>query len=387
MDLLKSIISQQKEAVSAEKKSAGQRWICRGKTVEQQREEARRKAIEEEKKRKREEIERLNLELLHHEDELMAGQRNAFLNPQDEEEDDDEDTFDKELGEPSHSRHTNGHQEAASRRGDEKDKKKKKSGEKLHEGASHEEGKGNGEDTSTIAIEGRAVEDGRREPSGLSSSSSATAANTVDEDAQRGKAGQEEENEEEDTKEKDEYEEGVKNDDQKKEGGGKEKKVSKETTVVRWVRRMLHEWEAELKARPDSEKHTAEGRFATNLQRQTRKDLKPLLRKLRAKELEADILEKLYIVVQCCDERKYRSAHDTYMLLAIGNAAWPVGVTMVGIHERAGRAKLFTSQVAHILNDETTRKYIQMIKRLMSFCQRRYPADPSQTISLSTIHI
>ncbi|ETW46133.1 pre-mRNA-splicing factor 18 [Plasmodium falciparum MaliPS096_E11] len=51
------------------------------------------------------------------------------------------------------------------------------------------------------------------------------------------------------------------------------------------------------------------------------------------------------------------------MLLAIGNAAWPMGVTMVGIHERAGRSKIYASEVAHILNDETTRKYIQMIKR------------------------
>jgi hypothetical protein len=30
-----------------------------------------------------------------------------------------------------------------------------------------------------------------------------------------------------------------------------------------------------------------------------------------------------------------------------------MGVTMVGIHERTGRAKIFSSQIAHILNDET----------------------------------
>lgn len=76
-----------------------------------------------------------------------------------------------------------------------------------------------------------------------------------------------------------------------------------------------------------------------------------------------------------------------FMLLAIGNAAWPMGVTMVGIHERAGRTKVFSSQIAHILNDETTRKYIQMIKRLMSFCQRTFKADPSQTILLSVHHV
>lgn len=39
-------------------------------------------------------------------------------------------------------------------------------------------------------------------------------------------------------------------------------------------------------------------------------------------------------------------ANSNYMDLAIGNAPWPIGVTMVGIHERSGRAKIFTSQIA-----------------------------------------
>jgi len=35
--------------------------------------------------------------------------------------------------------------------------------------------------------------------------------------------------------------------------------------------------------------------------------------------------------------------------LAIGNAPWPMGVTMVGIHERAGRSKINTLTVARKL--------------------------------------
>jgi len=35
-----------------------------------------------------------------------------------------------------------------------------------------------------------------------------------------------------------------------------------------------------------------------------------------------------------------------------------MGVTMVGIHERAGRSKIFSSNIAHVLNDETSRKYL-----------------------------
>lgn len=52
--------------------------------------------------------------------------------------------------------------------------------------------------------------------------------------------------------------------------------------------------------------------------------------------------------------------------MAIGNAAWPIGVTMVGIHARTGREKIFARNVAHVLNDETQRKYIQVC--LTSFC-------------------
>lgn len=32
--------------------------------------------------------------------------------------------------------------------------------------------------------------------------------------------------------------------------------------------------------------------------------------------------------------------------LSVGNAAWPMGVTMVGIHERAAREKINQSQIA-----------------------------------------
>jgi hypothetical protein len=56
--------------------------------------------------------------------------------------------------------------------------------------------------------------------------------------------------------------------------------------------------------------------------------------------------------------KEFIRAHDKYVELAIGNSPWPMGVTMVGIHERSGRSRINTSQIAHVLNDETTRKYL-----------------------------
>jgi pre-mRNA-splicing factor 18 len=78
--------------------------------------------------------------------------------------------------------------------------------------------------------------------------------------------------------------------------------------------------------------------------------------------------------------RNYLKASDAYLQMAIGNAPWPIGVTMVGIHARTGREKIFSKNVAHVMNDETQRKYIQGLKRLMTKCQEYYPTDPSRCV-------
>ena len=71
----------------------------------------------------------------------------------------------------------------------------------------------------------------------------------------------------------------------------------------------------------------------------------------------------------------------TYSLY-VGNNPWPIGVTSVGIHERSSREKIshVMNGAAHIMNDEATRKYLQAIKRLLTFAQRVYPTDPSRCI-------
>lgn len=83
--------------------------------------------------------------------------------------------------------------------------------------------------------------------------------------------------------------------------------------------------------------------------------------------------------------RDYLAAMDHYIRMAIGNAPWPIGVTMVGIHERSAREKIYTNSVAHVMNDETTRKYLQSVKRLMTFCQRRYPTMPSKAVEFNSL--
>ncbi|UKJ88496.1 hypothetical protein MACJ_000940 [Theileria orientalis] len=168
------------------------------------------------------------------------------------------------------------------------------------------------------------------------------------------------------------------------------KETSKHYRIFHWVSQMLRCWEQQIMdSREGLVKEGKEFEAKRNeaMLVQTKKDIKPLLKLIKSKKLEEDILDKLYRIVECCEKGEFKEAHDAYMLLAIGNAAWPMGVTMVGIHERAGRSKIFTSEVAHILNDETTRKYIQMFKRLISFAQTKFGKDPSKIVQISTVHI
>lgn len=50
---------------------------------------------------------------------------------------------------------------------------------------------------------------------------------------------------------------------------------------------------------------------------------------------------------------------------------------MVGIHERSAREKLSEggNGQAHIMSDEVTRKFLQSIKRCLSFAQARWPPE------------
>ncbi|KAJ8637969.1 hypothetical protein MRB53_012236 [Persea americana] len=158
-----------------------------------------------------------------------------------------------------------------------------------------------------------------------------------------------------------------------------------EDKILVFFKRLLNEWKQELDEMPDAEKRTAKGKSMVATFKQCARYLNPLFKFCRKKVLPADIRQALLVVVECCMKRDYLAAMDQYIKLAIGNAPWPIGVTMVGIHERSAREKIYTNSVAHIMNDETTRKYLQSVKRLMTLCQRRYPAMPSKAVEFNSL--
>lgn len=88
-----------------------------------------------------------------------------------------------------------------------------------------------------------------------------------------------------------------------------------------------------------------------------------------------DIVTALVEIVHAAQQRRYVDANDGYLRLSIGKAAWPIGVTMVGIHERSAREKLHAGERGHVMGDEVTRKYLQAIKRCLTFAQVRWPPE------------
>lgn len=158
-----------------------------------------------------------------------------------------------------------------------------------------------------------------------------------------------------------------------------------EDKILVFFKKLLNEWKQELEDMSDAEKRTANGKNLVAKFKQCARYLVPLFKFCRKKILPDDIRQALLVVINCCLKRDYLAAMDQYIKMAIGNAPWPIGVTMVGIHERSAREKIYTNSVAHIMNDETTRKYLQSVKRLMTFCQRRYPAMPSKAVEFNSL--
>lgn len=127
----------------------------------------------------------------------------------------------------------------------------------------------------------------------------------------------------------------------------------------------MKEWEEWMDNRPEEIRRSTQGKLAAANQIQSAQSLKPLFRSLRSRDLAPDVLRLLAEIVHHMQSRSYQKANDAYLRLSIGNAAWPIGVTSVGIHERSAREKIGQDNIAHVLNDEVTRKYIQAVKRLV----------------------
>lgn len=152
--------------------------------------------------------------------------------------------------------------------------------------------------------------------------------------------------------------------------------------VTSWLTLIFRAWSSALSSRDAAIKATLSGQQATNSYTQALSHLTPLYRKLEKlpsspSELPDDLLAPICKLIRLAQERRYVDANDEYLQVSIGKAAWPIGVTMVGIHERSAREKIGEQgkEKAHIMSDESTRKMLQSIKRCLSFAQTRWPPE------------
>lgn len=116
----------------------------------------------------------------------------------------------------------------------------------------------------------------------------------------------------------------------------------------------------------------------------TKRGIYPLLVSLRKARLPSDQLISLATVLYHLQQ--YESTRDkvhmqrsleSYMKLSLGNVAWPIGVTQVGIHERkiqrqdARNNTATAGIVANVMTDEQTRLWITNVKRLLTHMEQR----------------
>ncbi|XP_015159083.1 pre-mRNA-splicing factor 18-like [Solanum tuberosum] len=155
-----------------------------------------------------------------------------------------------------------------------------------------------------------------------------------------------------------------------------------EDKILVFYKKLLNEWNQELdKMSPEAKNQKMVATFM-----QCARELNPLFNLCRKRLLNDDIRQALVVMVECCMNREYSAAMDQYLnKIAIGNAPWPIGVTMVGIHERSAREKIHANSVAHVMNDETTRKLLYSVKRLVTFRQQRYPTMPSKSVEFNSL--
>mmetsp|Transcript_12628 Transcript_12628/g.38895 ORF Transcript_12628/g.38895 Transcript_12628/m.38895 type:complete len:323 (+) Transcript_12628:77-1045(+) len=152
-------------------------------------------------------------------------------------------------------------------------------------------------------------------------------------------------------------------------------------TIRRWVRARLKEWEATLEKRTDAAKRGPQGRVETRTYKQTKDYVRPLVKLCKRRSLDLSMRTSLTEIVGHCDAGEFVKANNAYILIAIGNAAWPIGVTSVGIHTRVGRERVEQKNVAHVMNDECARKYLTSMKRLMKVAQdSRDDVAPSKKV-------
>jgi hypothetical protein len=139
------------------------------------------------------------------------------------------------------------------------------------------------------------------------------------------------------------------------------------------LKRYLWIWEQDLLKRTESEAQSILGKTKLGEYQATRSSMVPLFSQVKKHTIKSEILICLTDVLEALDERDYITAQQAFYEVAIGNNPWPIGLPKVGIHERRARAKIDPSLIDHIMKDPIIEAYMQSLKRLIAYVERRFP--------------
>eukprot|EP00957_Ditylum_brightwellii_P182402 13895011-Ditylum_brightwellii.AAC.1 len=94
--------------------------------------------------------------------------------------------------------------------------------------------------------------------------------------------------------------------------------------IHRFFKSLLRQWEEDLLSRPDHLKRTASGKNETKTLKQCRDYIRPLFKLCKTRRLEGAMMDHILNIVKYCEMGEFVKAHDSYMDVAIGRAAWPI---------------------------------------------------------------
>lgn len=97
---------------------------------------------------------------------------------------------------------------------------------------------------------------------------------------------------------------------------------------------------------------------------QTCHHFKKLVITLKEQIIHEEILNLYFATVRFCQIKAYTRAHDTYLKISASNNFF--------LNDPKKPSKRYS--------DQTFRKYTQTFKRLLTFCQRFFPNDPSKSV-------
>jgi pre-mRNA-splicing factor 18 len=133
-----------------------------------------------------------------------------------------------------------------------------------------------------------------------------------------------------------------------------------------YIKHVLKQWEEILGESDASEK-------AYSILDETNMSLQPLFILLREESLDSLTLPSIATLLMYMQKKNYRLANDAYVKLSIGNAAWPIGITDVTMHERSALDRITgdDDQTSLLMSSEVSRKWLTSIKRLLTFAEGR----------------